>query len=231
MPDPSAALREAAEGLARGQGTVAGMLPWLADQVRTDAAAGRFAGWATSTAIDENIASAVIPRAVFDELHLLAGLHGQWPVANAGLLHVYGYLLSTVATPYGLKRERWTDGRLAQALGLDIDAFAPWLDSERTTLHRVLDAALPILDSPVDPLLWIDDRTPPGAVVRTVVVSGALVYGVDGTLVTLFPLDTSARGWDQAILDGAPRLRYNAVVEGLEPGSILDGREVRARVG
>jgi hypothetical protein len=221
MTDRFAELLAAAESLARDRGTIAKSVPWLADQVRADAAAGRFSSWGQSTVIDENVAAAVIPRAVFDELHALAGLKADWPIGNAGLLHVYGYLLSTVQTPYGLKSERWTGGALATALGLNADAFTPWVDSDTTPLQRILDAALPILLTPTDPLLWLDDRAPAGELVRTVVVEGALVYGVDGRLVTLFPLDTTVDGWEGAILSGRPRLRYNAVVPGLEPGADL----------
>lgn len=231
MTDRSAELASAGAGLARGEGTVAGLVPWLADQIEADAASCSFADWASSTVIDENIAAAVIPRRVFDELHAIAGLDERWPVGNAGLLHVYGYLLSTVPTPYGLKRERWTGGGLARALGRQADAFVPWLESEETTLQRVAGAGLPILRSPTDPLLWIDDHTAAHEVVRTVVVAGALLYGVAGRLVTLFPLDTGVEGWETAILAGPPRLRYNAVAEGSEPGSALLAREVRALVG
>lgn len=221
MTDRSAELVAAAESLNGGRGTVAGLIPWLAEQIRADAAAARFAAWAESTVIDENIAAAVIPPAVFDELHDLAGLHADWPIGNAGLLHVYGYLLSTVPTPYGLKRERWTGGALATALGLDAAAFVPWSASGTTTLERVTDAALPVLRSPVHPLLVLDDHAPAGQVVRTVVIEGALAYGVDDLLVTIFPLDTTVDTWDRAILAGTPRLRYNAVVPGLDPGAAL----------
>ncbi|MEP6478376.1 MAG: amino acid deaminase [Rhodoglobus sp.] len=227
MTDRSAELTTAAESLGEGLGTIAGLVPWLADQVRADAAAGRFAAWGQSTVIDENIAAAVIPRAVFDELHDLAGLQADWPIGNAGLLHVYGYLLSTVQTPYGLKRERWTEGALATALGLDAAAFLPWRESP-TTLERVTAAALPILVAPVEPVLWLDDRAPGGARVRTVVLPGVLIYGIDDRLVTIFPLDTTVEGWRGAILSGRPRLRYNAVIEGMRPGADLESRVVRS---
>lgn len=231
MADPATQLTEARTSLARGDGTVAALVPWLAEQVVADAAAGRFAEWGMSTTIDENIATAVVTRPVFDELHAMSHLLAQWPVGNAGLLHVYGYLLSAVPTPYGMKHERWTGGGLALALGLEPTAFAPWLDSDETTLQRVADAALPILRAPVDPLLWIDDQTAAHEVVRTVVLDGALVYGVAGLLTTVFPLDTDAAGWERPILDGPPRLRYNAVAEGVAAGSALESRTVRAFAG
>ncbi|CAN5205352.1 hypothetical protein BH11ACT4_BH11ACT4_01380 [soil metagenome] len=230
MADLPGRLAAARESLARGEGTVAGLVPWFAGQIEADAAAGRFAEWASSTVIDENTAATVVPRRVFDELHGIAGLPGEWPVGNAGLLHVYGYLLSAVPTPYGLKHERWTGGGLAVALGLEPTAFVPWLDAAETTLQRVTGAALPLLHSPAAPLLWIDDRTTAGELVRTIVIPGALAYGVGGRLTTVFPVDTGAAGWERAILDGPPRLRYNAVAEGAAPGSPLESRRVRVFV-
>jgi hypothetical protein len=234
MPTPSALeLIAAAERLGRGEGTVAALLPWLAGQVRADAAAARFADWAQSTVVDEAIAAPVIPRAVFDELHALAGIEADWPVGNAGLLHVYGYLLSTVSTPYGLKRERWTSGAVARAFDLAPQTFAPWFAAPSTQLERILAAALPVLAAPRTPLLWIDERLG-DELVRTVVIGGgggALIYGTGSgqrlRLVTVFPFDVTREGWREALLEGAPRLRYNAVIEGHPTGVALESREVR----
>lgn len=77
-------------------------IPWLGAAIDADARAGRFGRWGRSTVIDENVEAAVIPEALFAALHARAGLRAEWPVGNAGLVHVYGYLLSTVPTPYGL---------------------------------------------------------------------------------------------------------------------------------
>ncbi len=82
----------------------------------------------------------MLSRSTFEALHDRAGLDSAWPVGNAGLLHVYGYLLSTTPTPYGLKRDRWLGGELARACGLAPDAFVPWI-GERTLLDRVTDVA------------------------------------------------------------------------------------------
>ena len=112
-------------------------LPWLAAALAEDRAAGRFAAWGRSTVIDENVGAAVLPRAVFDQLHERAGLTAEWPIGNAGVLHVYGYLLSTTPTPYGLKRERWLSGELERACGLETGALLPWAGAE--TLLSVLE--------------------------------------------------------------------------------------------
>ncbi|MFZ4895941.1 hypothetical protein ACL9RL_15975 [Plantibacter sp. Mn2098] len=118
-------------------------LPWLVADIRADAEEGRFARWSLSTVVDEFTGEAVLDRATFEALHRIAGLGGVddgaadadgdaarrdvvWPVGNAGLLHVYGYLLSTAATPWGAKRDRWVGGDVARAFGEDPAFLTPW---------------------------------------------------------------------------------------------------------
>ena len=122
-------------------------VPWLAGAIDEDRTARRFDAWGYSRAIDENTDTAVIPRALFDELHRRAGLEATWPVGNAGLLHCYGYLLSLEATPYGLKRDRWLEDELARACELHPGAFLPWATGS-TLLARATTAAAAILRAP-----------------------------------------------------------------------------------
>ncbi|WP_243229309.1 amino acid deaminase [Microbacterium sp. CIAB417] len=193
---------------------VLSMFDWLGPAIDADAAAGRFSRWGRSTVVDENVGAPVLPRAFFEALHERARQDARWPVGNAGVLHVYGYLLSTTPTPYGLKRERWLDGALARACGLAPDAFVPWAD-DRTLLARVTDAAETLFtQSPVrsQPLgdavavVAIADRHPmPSA------LAYALEHPADGRrLITMFPVTDPA-----ALLvefdASPPRPRWNAV--------------------
>ncbi len=199
------------------------------DQVRADAAAARFEDWGLSTVIDENIEAPVISREDFERLHGLAALHAEWPIGNAGLLHVYGYLLSTVQTPYGLKRDWWLDGTLAAALGLPRDGLLP--EGSGTVLSRATGAVLPrLVDPPPDALLTIDRESLDGTtLVRTVVVgtadAAALVYGVrEGgrmRVITAFPLVAASASYCQSLIEQPPRLRYNAATLTLSPRSPL----------
>jgi len=203
----SAALDTAAALCTRDPAAAISSLPWLAAALADDAAAGRFAAWGRSTIIDENVGEAVLPRALFDELHARAGLEAAWPLGNAGLLHVYGYLLSTTPTPFGLKRERWLTDDLALACGLTRGAFSPWT-GPGTLLSRVTAAAASLLSRPdtIDEAIEgrssriaLGDALPDGTT--------ALAYAVDGLTVTMFPVA------DPAALRsglGAPRLRWNA---------------------
>jgi len=157
---------------------------WLAEQIEADAAAGRFSSWGRSTVIDENTGSPVISEALFAELHRIAGLDAGWPLGNAGLLHVYGYLLSPVNTPYGRKRDRWLGGGVARAFGLPDDAFAPWFVApssatpsarDSTPLERIAAIAMPYVEDPAGggaTLMWVVERGPgPGPVPVPVPVS------------------------------------------------------------
>ncbi|QYF72902.1 amino acid deaminase [Cryobacterium sp. PAMC25264] len=219
------------------------------EQIARDAAADRFEHWALSTVIDENVLSPVISRAQFDTLHAAAGLSATWPIGNAGLLHVYGYLLSTVHTPFGLKGDRWREGELAARLGLAPDAFV--LESAeaagQTVLERVTDTALPHLAHPsaeLGDVLVIDDEVPEpdasaagaraGTVFRTTVVSvpehsgAALIYGVHDAgrmrLITAFPLATATPESLDALAADPPRMRYNAALAALPPRTPLRRR-------
>ncbi|MDR6691779.1 hypothetical protein J2X55_002702 [Microbacterium sp. 1154] len=182
-------------------------LPWLTASLAADRAAGRLAAWGRSSVIDENVGAAVLPRPLFDELHRHAGLEATWPVGNAGVLHVYGYLLSTTPTPYGLKRERWLTDDLALACGREAGAFLPWAVAQ-TLLSRATAAASALLARP-DAIA----EEPEGRTARIALGAplpdgtAALAYAVDGLIVTMFPVADPAAV--RAGL-GAPRLRWNA---------------------
>lgn len=204
--DAAATAHDAAEVLS--------MFDWLGPAIDADAQADRFSHWGRSTAVDENVGAPVLPRPTFEALHVRAGLDSAWPVGNAGLLHTYGYLLSTTPTPYGLKRDRWLGGELALACGLTPDAFVPWV-GERTLLDRVAEAAETLIDGmPVrrqqvgalDAVIAIADRQPQPS---------ALAYALDSPaqglrLLTMFPIADPAALLVE--LDASPaRLRWNAV--------------------
>ncbi|WP_167043195.1 amino acid deaminase [Salinibacterium sp. ZJ454] len=202
-------------------------LPWLGVQLDRDRAHGLFDSWAESTVIDDNTQQPVLCEGIVTALAQRAGLPARYPVANAGLLHVYGYLLSTSPTPHGFKRDRWLDGTLATALGLDADAFLPWRLDNGTLLERVTRMVLPIARGAVNAgvVYERDDRIADDTTAHTTLwrsrragQSGpaALVYALDGPsgirLVTAFPVSGAVDEFVAALDAEPPRLRYNAVV-------------------
>ncbi|WP_431836266.1 amino acid deaminase [Cellulomonas sp. Y8] len=201
-----------------------GPVGWLAAQVDADRERGTFGRWGRSSVVDELTGAPVVPGPVLAWLQRRAGLPVEFPGADAGLAHVYGYLLSTAATPFGLKRDRWTGGALAGALGLDPRHLLPWHRPDgRTLLERVTDAVLPVLAAPGPGALLVRDDAVPGTAdaLRTVVVraqgvgGGALVYGWVGPggvrPVTAFPVDASPR-WLRETGSLPPVPRYNVLV-------------------
>lgn len=203
-----------------------GPVGWLAAQVDADRARGSFGRWARSTVVDEHTGAPVLDPAVLGWLQDRAGLAREFPGTDAGLAHVYGYLLSTADTPWGRKRDRWTTPALALALGLDARHLLPWHRPDgRTLLERVTDVVVPLLrdpgTAPGGPVLVRDDPLPGTAdALRTVVVraqgvgGGALVYGSvgpDGVRpVTVFPVTASPR-WLREVGALPPTPRYNVL--------------------
>lgn len=194
------------------------LLPGIAASIRQDAADGLFDAWELSTTVDENTGGPVIPEALFHHLHATAGLDATWPVGNAGLVHVYGYLFSLAETPYGLKRERWLDAELAAAYGERTLFHAEALSGRAvsvTPLARITDAARTLLAEHTVREERIGPMRARIAIGRHA-ASGpfALAYAIDRgqgeRLVTTFPVSSP----DQmlAAIDAEPpRLRWNAV--------------------
>ena len=112
FPDISAQLRKDAD---------APWLPLWGQSLNRDQLAGH-------TIVDPKILS-VIGRIAKTKIRDRNGYH-------AGLIHTYGYLFSWLATPYGLKHERWTEGIIAKGLGLPHRLFQKNLE-QGTFLQNV----------------------------------------------------------------------------------------------
>lgn len=190
----------------------------ILDQIHRDAAAARFDRWGASTAIDEIVGRAVVPEDVFSLLHEAAGIPADFPLGNAGVMHVYGYWFSTVRTPFGFKRDRWTDGALARAYGLPREAFRWESDAATTPLERVTDAAGRLLATSGESGELAAEVMVEGARTRAVLgprVEGvsALVYGIDEgdgvRLITTFPVNGDRNAFLEAFVSD-PRLHWNA---------------------
>ena len=207
---------------------------------------GLLESWGESTVIEDSPAVPVLERGAFDKLHEWAGMTAEWPRGHAGLVHVYGYLVSEVGTRFGLKGERWLGGGVARALDLPEREFTPGIVGDSTMLSRVTDALLPVFANPEDAgdvgnggvEACVDDLIgdSPTDAMRTVLVRGsggdrAIVYGrVRGEevrLISAFSLAlASVDTVVETLLVAPARLRYNAVLPGLEERSALRARRV-----
>src|SRR5690242_5335072 len=99
---------------------------WLCRQIATDAATrGLFDLWGTSSNFDESAKLSIVEPGVLSAIGEIARVKLAGPIVHAGLQHTYGYLLSTISTPYGFKRDRWSNTALEQGFGLPADVLGP----------------------------------------------------------------------------------------------------------
>lgn len=212
------------------------LAPWLVEQVEassTDDA--QLAMWTSSTVIDDNLQAPVFDKPIFSWLHRGETGSYKFPIGHAGLMHTYGYLLSSVETPYGLKRTRWLTPDLANAFGLDPSYFYPTA-STVPLMERVASIAVPVLTDPVGESRTvlafdevIDARTRmrtvyvcDPAIGQTAVVYG-LVTGTDAQVVSTFPVQPLTAEWARGRISEPTRYRYNFAPLKATPGSAFDG--------
>lgn len=74
--------------------------------------------WGQSVNVDENVGCQIVSPVVLDLVGQYAGQRMDEPAYHSGLQHTYGYLLSTIQTPYGYKRDRWLSPTIEQGFGL-----------------------------------------------------------------------------------------------------------------
>ncbi|MDE2141227.1 MAG: hypothetical protein KGJ84_02295 [Elusimicrobia bacterium] len=73
--------------------------------------------WGKSVNFDEHAKAVIIAPRILEAI----GVKNH----HAGLTHTYGYLFSTLMTPYGFKRARWVSGEIERGLGLPAGVFSP----------------------------------------------------------------------------------------------------------
>lgn len=89
-----------------------------------------FLFWGNSKTSENN--KLIINEAIRTDLFSLFQQNYIEEYGNAGLIHTYGYLFSTIETPYGFKRERWLMKELNQLLKLEHNQLS--LTTDRGTL-------------------------------------------------------------------------------------------------
>lgn len=102
------------------------LAPGVTRQLETDRGrSGPLIFWGQSGNRDELAALQIVDPAILAPLLLLAGMPLNTGAPHAGVQHTYGYLFSTIDTPFGKKRDRWTTTCLEKALGLEFDTLSP----------------------------------------------------------------------------------------------------------
>lgn len=82
--------------------------------------------WGRSSILDASSNRQILPDTVIQRLGIGSEVtpDGQRHV-HAGLMHSYGYLFSTIETPYGRKGKRWIESRVDERIGIGPGRFAP----------------------------------------------------------------------------------------------------------
>ena len=94
-------------------------LPKLVDHISRDAVRqGPLPFWGKSLNVDELAGLTIVDPSILDLLSEFTGRKLSHTIPHAGLQHTYGYLFSTIETPYGFKRDRWISTELEDAFGL-----------------------------------------------------------------------------------------------------------------
>lgn len=102
------------------------LCPNLVAQIRTDSARmGPLSFWGRSTNFDEFAKQTIVAPEIIQLLARTADKKVSVKLPHAGLQHTYGYLLSLIETPYGMKRDRWIETTLEAAFGLNASTLGP----------------------------------------------------------------------------------------------------------
>jgi len=119
-------IRAARRSLVQGEQKLRRSCGTVATQIETDARRrGPLSFWGRSSNLDEVAQTEIVDPGVIAVIGQVAGKQLSPVTPHAGLQHTYGYLFSEIQTPYGMKRDRWTETGLERALDLPEDTLGP----------------------------------------------------------------------------------------------------------
>jgi hypothetical protein len=81
--------------------------------------------WGESLNFDSNAKKQIVDERIISDLQDLFNIKNDNKIVHAGVMHVYGYLFSTIDTPYGYKRKRWIAPTLNRGFDLKSKALSP----------------------------------------------------------------------------------------------------------
>ena len=81
--------------------------------------------WGQSLNFDSGAKKQIVDDKIIGNLQALFNIKNDNKIVHAGIMHTYGYLFSTINTPYGYKRKRWIDPTLNAAFDLAGKSFSP----------------------------------------------------------------------------------------------------------
>lgn len=82
--------------------------------------------WGQSINFDSGAKAIILDYKLINELQAKFKIKNDNHIVHAGIMHTYGYLFSTLMTPYGFKRIRWTKPTLNNGLELNHLSLSPF---------------------------------------------------------------------------------------------------------
>lgn len=102
------------------------MNPDLYKQIQKDSVdSALLTFWGQSLNFDSGAKKKIVDDQLITDLHEQFGLKTDTMIVHAGITHSYGYLFSTISTPYGFKRKRWIDPTLNYAFSFSGNSLGP----------------------------------------------------------------------------------------------------------
>lgn len=103
------------------------MLPEIAGQMERDGESQELLGmWGMSANADaSDPGTPTVHPVLLAGIGELVGIDMKGEEVHAGVMHTYGYLLSNLETPFGFKRERYTQPVVENGLGLAKGSLSP----------------------------------------------------------------------------------------------------------
>lgn len=101
--------------------------PALYQQIKSDSEdKALLVCWGQSINFDSGAKATILDHKLIAELQSKFGIKNDNHFVHAGIMHTYGYLFSSLITPYGFKRTRWTKPTLNKGFGLNNLSLSPF---------------------------------------------------------------------------------------------------------
>lgn len=119
-------IRAVDQSCAQGVALCKRQLPNLVLQIQQDSKyRGPLSFWGRSWNTDELTDTTIVHPNVVTLISAIAERKTSTRTPHAGLQHTYGYLFSTIETPYGFKRDRWIETQIESGFQLNETTLGP----------------------------------------------------------------------------------------------------------
>lgn len=130
-------MNEAAEAGRPVGGILHRRCPGIVRQIEADRALNAvFRLWGNTLNEDQLVGQTIVNPSILKAIGELAEVDCTGDTIHAGLEHTYGYLFSTIETPFGFKRDRWVKPEIENGFQIERPALRP-VPTEGTLLANL----------------------------------------------------------------------------------------------